>query len=52
MTTKIPTAVSEYLARIGAKGGEIGGQSTSAAKTAAARKNGAKGGRPKKSLSK
>jgi general stress protein YciG len=41
-------AVKEYLASIGQKGG----QSTSDAKTAAARKNGALGGRPKKSLSK
>lgn len=37
--------VSEYLASIGRKGG----QSTSKEKTAASRKNGAKGGRPRKS---
>jgi general stress protein YciG len=41
-------AVKEWLAEIGRKGGEIGGQSTSAAKTAAARKNGKLGGRPRK----
>jgi hypothetical protein len=41
-------AVKQWLAEIGKKGGEIGGQSTSAAKTAAARKNGKKGGRPRK----
>jgi hypothetical protein len=32
--------------------GRLGGLAKSAAKTEAARKNGAKGGRPKKSLSK
>jgi hypothetical protein len=41
-------AIQQYLAALGKKGG----QSTSAAKAEAARLNGAKGGRPKKSLSK
>jgi len=41
-------AIQQYLSKLGKKGG----QSTSAAKTTAARKNGALGGRPKKSLSK
>jgi|HubBroStandDraft_1064217.scaffolds.fasta_scaffold25152_7 hypothetical protein len=41
-------AVKEYLAALGKKGG----QSTSTAKAEVARLNGAKGGRPKKSLSK
>jgi len=38
------SAVRRYLSKIGAKGG----QAKSAAKAAAARKNGAKGGRPRK----
>jgi hypothetical protein len=37
-------AIQQYLSELGKKGG----QSTSAAKTAAARKNGKKGGRPRK----
>lgn len=41
---KMPKTVSEYLASIGAKGGKV----TSAAKRAASRANGKKGGRPKK----
>jgi len=45
-------AVREWLAEIGAKGGEVGGLSKSAAKKRAARANGAKGGRLKKSPSK
>src|ERR1035437_4082192 len=49
-------AVREYLAGIGRKGGKVGGKigglSTSPAKVAAARENGKKGGRPKKSPSK
>lgn len=42
---KIPASVTKYMAAIGAKGGSV----TSAAKTQAARNNGKKGGRPKKS---
>lgn len=41
---KMPKSVSEYLASIGAKGGA----SKSAAKLAAVRANGKKGGRPRK----
>jgi len=41
-------AVKEWLAEIGAKGGLVGGKAKSAAKTAAARKNGKLGGRPRK----
>lgn len=40
----MPQTVSEYLAVIGSKGG----RAKSAAKKAAAARNGAKGGRPKK----
>jgi len=43
-----PDPVKAYLAKIGAKGGAIGGVSKSKAKAEAARLNGAKGGRPKK----
>lgn len=43
-------AIQQYLSELGRKGGLVGGKASSAAKTAAARKNGAKGGRPKKSL--
>ena len=42
------SAVKKYLAEIGKKGGAVGGQSTSAAKVAAARANGQLGGRPPK----
>jgi hypothetical protein len=42
------SAVKRYLTKIGTKGG----QAKSAAKAAAARKNGAKGGRPKKERTK
>lgn len=49
-------AVRKYLAGIGRRGGKVGGKigglSTSPAKVAAARENGKKGGRPKKSPSK
>jgi len=45
-------AIQQYLKDIGRKGGLVGGLAKSAAKTEAARKNGAKGGRPKKSLNK
>lgn len=44
--SKIPKTVSEYLSKIGARGGRVGGKATSEAKAAASRKNGAKGGRP------
>lgn len=37
-----------HAVALGRKGGKIGGQSTSAAKVAAAQKNGKLGGRPKK----
>ena len=47
--TKIPSTVRDWLARIGKEGGKRGGKSKSKAKAAAARLNGAKGGRPKKS---
>ncbi len=42
--TRTPKAVAAYLSKIGKKGGEA----TTPAKQAAARANGAKGGRPKK----
>ena len=41
-------AVTKYFKKIGAKGGRIGGLSTSPAKKKAAKLNGSKGGRPKK----
>jgi hypothetical protein len=41
-------AIQQYLKEIGKRGGLIGGKATSAAKTAAARKNGKLGGRPRK----
>jgi hypothetical protein len=44
--TKDP--VKAYLAKIGAKGGTIGGKAKTDAKAEAARANGAKGGRPRK----
>ena len=47
--TKIPDTVRDWLARIGKEGGKRGGKSTSKAKAEAARRNGAKGGRPRKS---
>ena len=40
----VPKAVSEWLSKIGAKGGSV----TSPAKTRAVRKNGRMGGRPKR----
>jgi hypothetical protein len=42
------TAVKQYLSSIGRKGGLAGGKSQSEPKAAAARANGAKGGRPRK----
>ena len=39
---------NHHAVTLGKKGGQIGGRSRSAAKIATARKNGAKGGRPKK----
>jgi general stress protein YciG len=41
---------NRHAAALGKKGGKIGGLSRSPAKTAAARANGRKGGRPKKSI--
>jgi len=45
---KVPQIVRQYLQQIGARGGEVGGKSTSAAKVKASRANGKKGGRPRK----
>lgn len=45
MTRKNPHAVA-----LGSKGGKIGGLASTPAKRRAARENGKKGGRPKKSL--
>lgn len=45
----IPREVSKYLAKIGAKGGKIGGKATTKRKADAARANGHKGGRPRRS---
>ena len=39
---------NKHAVALGKKGGQIGGRSRSPAKIATARKNGAKGGRPKK----
>ncbi len=44
MTSKIPSAVSDYMANIGAKGRAV----ASKAQQEAARENGKKGGRPRK----
>jgi len=44
----VPKEVSKYLARIGAKGGKVGGKATTKRKADAARANGHKGGRPRK----
>ena len=44
--SRIPKAVSEYLAAIGSKGERKGGKATSQVKVSAARRNGTKGGRP------
>ncbi len=43
-----PKQVREWLAKIGRKGGKIGGRSKSAAKVAASRRNAKLGGRPRK----
>ena len=43
---------NKHAVALGKKGGQIGGRSRSAAKIATARKNGKKGGRPKKEDSK
>jgi hypothetical protein len=45
---KPPKEVSDWLAKIGRKGGQIGGRSKSKAKIAAARRNAKLGGRPRK----
>jgi len=42
--TKLPKTVTEWLSKIGTKGGKV----TSPAKAAAVRKNGKLGGRPRK----
>ena len=42
--TKLPKTVTEWLSKIGTKGGKV----TSPAKAAAVRKNGRLGGRPRK----
>ena len=44
-------AKNRHAAALGKKGGKVGGLAKSPAKTAAARANGAKGGRPKKTVS-
>lgn len=44
MATTIPKQVSEYMRKLGAKGGSA----TSKAKAKAAKANGKKGGRPRK----
>jgi len=41
---------NKHAAALGKKGGKVGGKVKSEAKTAAARLNGAKGGRPKKKI--
>ena len=50
--SKIPKTVSEYLSKIGARGGRVGGRATSEAKVKAVRENGKLGGRPKGSKTK
>lgn len=47
-SVSIPRSVREYLATIGSKGGKVGGKARSKAKIDAAKANGAKGGRPRK----
>jgi hypothetical protein len=47
-TAYMNKAIQQYLKEIGKRGGLIGGKAKSAAKTAAARKNGKLGGRPRK----
>lgn len=49
---RIPVEVREYMARMGRKGGKIGGASKSPAKVAASRRNGRLGGRRKGSKNK
>ena len=44
--SRVPRTVSEYLSKIGARGGRIGGKATSEAKAKAVRANGKLGGRP------
>lgn len=43
-----PNPVTAHLGKIGRKGGKIGGLATTPAKSAVAKANGAKGGRPRK----
>lgn len=45
----ITRSVREYLAAIGRKGGKLGGKARTPAKSEAAKANGKKGGRPRKS---
>jgi hypothetical protein len=47
-TTKPTSDISAAAAAMGRLGGKVGGRSTGGAKAAAARANGAKGGRPRK----
>jgi general stress protein YciG len=46
----VPKEVSQYLSKIGRKGGKIGGKATTKRKADAARANGHKGGRPRKGV--
>ena len=50
--SRVPRTVREYLSKIGARGGRIGGLATSEAKAKAVRENGKLGGRPKGSKTK
>lgn len=48
MDEKLSLEIKRFFRANGTKGGKIGGKATTPAKQAAARKNGAKGGRPPK----
>jgi len=52
MVKQLTKTIREYLADIGSKGGKKGGKASSKAKVDAAKRNGAKGGRPKLSSKK